>query len=141
MWLTDPLGRRYFQQIEIPLSPEPVGLTRDADLTGGIMNFGKRYFLLAGLCVFFLFACAPTSRGTNAWLDTPAHHVNNGNTLLNSGKIDDALREFSRAKELDPNYSSAYVGLSLVYGLKGDDETSAMYLKKAVDLLKETHKK
>jgi hypothetical protein len=33
------------------------------------------------------------------------------------------------------------VGLSLVYGLKGDDETSAMYLKKAVDLLKETHKK
>ncbi len=79
--------------------------------------------------------------GTNAWLDTPVHHVNNGNTLLKSGKIDDALREFNRARELDPNYSAAYVGLSLVYGLKGDDETSAVYLKKAVDLLKASHKK
>jgi tetratricopeptide (TPR) repeat protein len=105
------------------------------------MKFGKRYFFLAGLCMFFLFACAPASRGTNSWLDTPVHHVNNGNTLLKSGKIDDALREFNRAKELDPNYSSAYVGLSLVYGLKGDNETSAVYLKKAVDLLKETHNK
>lgn len=113
---------------------------KDGALTGGIMSFGKQYFFLAGFCVFLLFACATTPMGTNSWLDTPVHHVNNGNTLLNSGKIDDALREFNRAKELDPNYSSAYVGLSLVYGLKGDDETSAVYLKKAVDLLKKTHK-
>jgi tetratricopeptide (TPR) repeat protein len=73
-------------------------------------------------------------------LDTPMHHVYNGNTLLKAGKIDAAFREFSRAKELDPNYSPAYVGLSLVYGLKDDDEASAMYLKKAVDLLKKMHK-
>jgi tetratricopeptide (TPR) repeat protein len=105
------------------------------------MKYWERYFFLAGLCAVFLFACAPTSMGTNTWLDTPVHHFNNGNTLLKSGKIDDALREFNRAKELDPNYSSAYVGLSLVYGLKGDDETSAVYLKKAVDLLKEARKK
>jgi Flp pilus assembly protein TadD len=105
------------------------------------MSFGKRYFFLAGFCMFMLTACATTPMGTNAWLDTPVHHVHNGNTLLKSGKIDDALREFNRAKELDPNYSSAYVGLSLVYGLKGDDETSAVYLKKAVDLLKQSHKK
>jgi tetratricopeptide (TPR) repeat protein len=69
------------------------------------------------------------------------HHVKNGNTLLKSGKIDDAFREFSRAKELDPDYPPAYVGLSLVYGLRGDDATSTMYLKKAVDLLKNTHEK
>jgi len=79
--------------------------------------------------------------GSNAWLDTPVQHVRNGDTLLKAGKIDDAFREFSRAKELDPNYSPAYVGLSLVYGLRGDDETSAMYLKKAVNLLKGTHQK
>lgn len=105
------------------------------------MKFGKRYFFLASLCVLFLFSCAPTSMGTNSWLDTPEHHVKNGNTFLKSGKIDDALREFNRAKELDPNFSSAYVGLSLIYGLKGDDAASAMNLKKAVDLLKVTHKK
>jgi len=77
---------------------------------------------------------------SKTWLDTPVHHVKNGNTLLKAGKIDDAYREFSRAKELDPNYPPAYVGLSLVYGLKGDDGASAIYLKKAVNLLKKTHK-
>ena len=114
---------------------------RDAGLTGGIMKFKKRYTLLAVLCVFSLYACAPTAMKSNTRLDTPVHHVHNGNTLLKAGKIDDAFREFSRAEELDPNYSPAYVGLSLVYGLKGDDATSAMYLKKAVNLLKGTHQK
>jgi len=105
------------------------------------MKFKKRYVLFVVLCVCFLYACAPTSMGSNAWLDTPVQHVRNGDTLLKAGKIDDAFREFSREKELDPNYSPAYVGLSLVYGLRGDDETSAMYLKKAVNLLKGTHQK
>ena len=73
----------------------------------------------------------------NTWLDTPINHVNNGNILLKAGKIDDAFREFSRAKELDANCSPAYVGLGLVYGVKGDDETSSVYMKKAIDLLKE----
>ena len=105
------------------------------------MKFKKRYVLFAVLCAFFLYACAPASMESNYWLDTPEHHVHNGNTLLKAGKVDDALREYSRAKELDPNYLPAYVGLSLVYGLKGDDATSAMYLKKAVNLLKGTHQK
>ena len=105
------------------------------------MKFKKRYVLFAVLCVCFLYACAPTAMESNTWLDTPVHHVHNGNTLLKAGKIDDAFREFSRAKELDPNYSPAYVGLSMVYGLRGDDATSTMYLKKAVNLLKETHQK
>ncbi len=105
------------------------------------MKFKKQYVLFAVLCVFFLYACAPTSMGSNARLDTPVNHVHNGDTLLKAGKIDAAFREFSRAKELDPNYSPAYVGLSLVYGLKGDDPNSAMHLKKAVDLLKGTHQK
>jgi Tfp pilus assembly protein PilF len=103
------------------------------------MKFKKGNSLLAVLCVFFLCACASTTMESNTWLDTPVHHVKNGNTLLKAGKIDDAFREFSRANELDPNYSPAYVGLSLVYGLRGDDEASAMYLKKAVNLLQKTH--
>jgi tetratricopeptide (TPR) repeat protein len=105
------------------------------------MKFEKRYALFAVLWVFFLYACATTTMQSKTFLDTPMHHVYNGNTLLKAGKIDDAFREFSRAKELDANYSPAYVGLSLVYGLRGDDATSAVYLKKAVDLLKGTHNK
>jgi tetratricopeptide (TPR) repeat protein len=103
------------------------------------MKFKKQYVSFAVLCVFYLCACAPMTMESNYWLDTPAHHVRNGNTLLKAGKIDDAFREFSRANELDQNYPPAYVGLSLVYGLKGDEATSSKYLKKAVDLLKKTH--
>jgi len=101
------------------------------------MNFKKRYFLLAVFCLFVLFACGTVHIEENTWLDTPGNHVSNGNILLKAGKIDDAFREFSRAKELDANYSPAYVGFSLVYGVKGDDETSSMYMKKAINLLKE----
>jgi Tfp pilus assembly protein PilF len=104
------------------------------------MKFKKRYALFAVLWVFFLYACATATMESKTFLDTPMHHVYNGNTLLKAGKIDDASREFSRAKELDPNYSPAYVGLSLVNGLKGDDATSTMYLRKAVDLMKKTQK-
>jgi tetratricopeptide (TPR) repeat protein len=103
------------------------------------MKFKKRNMLFTVLCVL-LYACASTTMESNTWLDTPVHHVKNGNTLLKAGKIDDAFREFSRANELDPNYSPAYVGLSLVYGLRGDDASSAMYLKKAINLLQNTQK-
>ena len=122
------------------LYSKPLMFITDEGLTGGIMKFKKRYALFAVLWVFSLYACATATMESKTLLDTPMHHVYNGNTLLKAGKIDAAFREFSRAKELDPNYSPAYVGLSLVYGLKDDDETSAMYLKKAVDLLKKMHK-
>ena len=101
------------------------------------MNFEKRYFLLAGFCLFVLFACTTIPIEENTWLDTPRNHVNNGNVFLKAGKIDDAFREFNRAKELDANYPPAYVGLGLVYGVKGEDETADAYMKKAIDLLKE----
>lgn len=101
------------------------------------MNFKRQYFLLMVFSLFFLFACSTMPIEQNTWLDTPTNHVKNGNALLNTGKIDAALREFNRAKELDPKYPPAYVGLSLVYGLKGDDKASAMYMKTAINLLKE----
>ncbi len=114
-----------------------LGLERHPGRKGGVMIFEKRYFLLAAFCLFVLFACGTMPIEENTWLDTPANHVNNGNILLKAGKVDDAFREFSRAKELDVNYPPAYVGLSLIYGVKGDDETSSMYMKKAINLLKE----
>jgi Flp pilus assembly protein TadD len=46
-------------------------------------------------------------------------HVANGKTLLERGKVDDAYREFQRAKALDPSYTPAYIGLGIVLGRKG----------------------
>jgi hypothetical protein len=76
-------------------------------------------------------ACGPKPMAPKAELDTPMHHVKNGNKMLKIGKIDAALREFTRAKELDPKYSPAYVGLGLVHGIKGDYENGFKQLKVA----------
>ncbi len=84
------------------------------------MFFRKIPFVVAGVCMLFLFACGPKAMVPKAKLDTPEHHVTNGIKLLKSGKIDAAFREFNRAKELDPKHSPAYVGLGLVCGYKSD---------------------
>jgi tetratricopeptide (TPR) repeat protein len=71
-----------------------------------------------------------------AELDTPGHHVTNGNKLLKAGKIDKAFKEFNRAKLLDPEYSPAYVGLGLVCGLRGDFKKGFASMDKAENYAK-----
>lgn len=84
------------------------------------MFFRKIPFVMAGVCMLFLYACGPKAMAPKAELDTPEHHVTNGNKLLKAGKTDDAYREFNRAKELNPKFSPAYVGLGLVEGFRDD---------------------
>lgn len=84
--------------------------------------------LLIGL---FLFGCGPDTIFVRPGLDTPSQHVTNGHQLLEQGKFEDACREFDRAKELDPNYVSAYVGIGLALGKKGDIEAGMRSLAKA----------
>ena len=91
----------------------------------------KLFFVIAGICLLLLFACGPKAVAPKAELDTSMHHVKNGNKLLQSGKIDAAYREFNRAKELDPKHSPAYVGIGLVYGLKGEFDNGFKAMKKA----------
>ncbi|UCD89949.1 MAG: hypothetical protein JSW04_00460 [Desulfobacterales bacterium] len=95
------------------------------------MNIRKLFYLTTGFCMLLMVACGPKPMAPKAELDTPMHHVKNGNKMLKTGKIDAALREFTRAKELDPKYSPAYVGLGLVHGIKGDYENGFKQLKMA----------
>ncbi|UCD33213.1 MAG: hypothetical protein JSV38_04920 [Desulfobacterales bacterium] len=95
------------------------------------MNIRKLFYLTTGFCMLLMVACGPKPMAPKAELDTPMHHVKNGNKMLKIGKIDAALREFTRAKELDPKYSPAYVGLGLVHGIKGDYENGFKQLKMA----------
>ena len=71
-----------------------------------------------GMSLVFV-ACGPETIMLRPCLDTPAHHVENGYKLMAYGKIDAALQEFSRAKELNAGYAPAYVGLGIAYGMKG----------------------
>ena len=80
----------------------------------------KSKWIVPLLISFFLAGCGPDTIFVRPGLDTPSQHVANGHQLLERGKIDDAYREFVRAKELDPNYVKAYVGLGVALGKKGD---------------------
>ena len=86
--------------------------------------------------MLFLLACGPKPVAPKAELDTPEHHVTNGNKMLKAGKIDKAFKEFNRAKLLAPEYSPAHVGLGLVCGLRGDFEKGFASMDKAENYAK-----
>ncbi len=88
--------------------------------------------MLVGLVtVMVLVACGPDTIFLHQGVDTPAHHVSNGNAMLERNKFVDACREFERAKELDPGYAEAYVGLGIAYANRGDLEKGLEMMKMA----------
>jgi tetratricopeptide (TPR) repeat protein len=80
--------------------------------------------------------CAPGARVPIPTLGTPEHHTYSGMRLLKQGKLMDAEREFEVAIELDRTYASAYRGLAIVLGYKGDFKTAFQYMAKAEELAK-----
>jgi tetratricopeptide (TPR) repeat protein len=92
--------------------------------------------VIAIIVLTLLYACAPIIYAPKAPLDTPARHVENGIRFLNFGKIEDAFREFNRAKSLDPSYAPAYVGIGFCYGLMGNYEKGLKIMEEAGQLPK-----
>lgn len=97
------------------------------------MGFKRRLFwgTLLALCGGWLFACGPDTIFLRPGLDTPGLHVANGNALLKQDKLEAALREFSRAEMLEPNYAPAHVGLGKIWGLRGEMERGRAAMDKA----------
>ncbi len=95
------------------------------------MKTNKIFNIAALLIMLTLFSCGPDTIFLQLKLDTPGHHMATGMVFLKAEKISDAFREFDRAKELDPGYSPAYVGLGLVYGFRGDFEAGLKQMETA----------
>ena len=95
------------------------------------MFFRNFFLILATICTGLFSACGPKTIMSQATLDSPRHHVSNGKTLFANEKINAAFYEFHRAKELDPKYAPAYVGLGLVAGFRGDFENGLTNIKNA----------
>ncbi len=87
--------------------------------------------IIGVLAMLLLLACGPDTILVRPGLDTPDHHVNNGNRLLKRLKLEAANQEFLRAAELDPNYTPAFVGLALVQGHRGNYSGGLETLAKA----------
>ncbi len=100
------------------------------------MNVKCPLCIIVAAMVLICSACAPVVYGTRAPLDTPARHVENGIRFLNTGKIEDAFREFTRARSLDAAYAPAYVGIGFCYGLMGNYEKGLKTMEAAGRLQK-----
>jgi tetratricopeptide (TPR) repeat protein len=95
----------------------------------------SKWILLSVLIqLTLLMACGPDTIWVRPGLDTPSQHVYNGHQLLERGKLDDACREFMRAKELDSQYTQAYVGLGLALAHKGDFQAAMETMDQARSL-------
>lgn len=81
-----------------------------------------------------LMNCGPDTIFLRPGLDTPEQHVDAGYKLLECGKVADAYREFRRARELNPQFVKAYVGIGLALGLKGDINAGLTAMNRAREL-------
>ena len=75
--------------------------------------------LICSIWLVVLSSCCPITAYHQQVLDTPSRHVDNGMKLLSIDKFDAAVLEFSRARELDPDFAPAYTGLAIAYGRMG----------------------
>ncbi|MEJ2040530.1 MAG: tetratricopeptide repeat protein [Desulfosarcinaceae bacterium] len=98
------------------------------------MTTKKLLLIIMALGIFSLAACGPKTILVRPGLDTPSQHISNGRLLLDRGKLDDAFREFERARELDPTSVHAHIGLGLVMGHKGDIQEGIANFRKAAAL-------
>lgn len=61
-------------------------------------------------------------------------HLNLGRCLLKTEEYEEAVKKFSKAISLSPNFIEAYVGLSLTHNLLGEFNESIIILKKALEI-------
>lgn len=87
--------------------------------------------IMFSLLCLAIINCGPDTIFVRPGLDTPEQHVVVGNQLLERGKVEDAYREFSRARELNPHFIKAYIGLGIAMAQKGEIEKGMLFLDQA----------
>ncbi len=70
----------------------------------------------------------------HAALDEAIKRNNFGGHLIKEGRLEEALNEFRRAVEIDPNYVAAHRNLAYVYDRLGRTEEAAAAYRKGIEL-------
>jgi len=91
--------------------------------------------ILAGIVVL---SCRQVDRKPLSYLYTAEYHTHTGIKLLKQGKYGDAAREFQYARALQPEYSLAHSGLSLVRAYSGDFQSAHELMVYALNSAKTT---
>ena len=58
-------------------------------------------YFMALFSLVLLFACGPKAVAPEAQMDTPEHHVTNGNKFLKAGKLDEAFTAFTTSRHVE----------------------------------------
>ena len=94
--------------------------------------------LVVLLFTISMFGCGPKPEKEKSVLDTPENHFSRGMIDFERGSLDQAMREFERAKALNPDYAEAFSGMALVTAQKAKDtedtKASEKLFDEAVDL-------
>jgi tetratricopeptide (TPR) repeat protein len=98
------------------------------------MSVKAIYISAVVICSLVFISCGPETILLRPNIDTPSHHIDNGYKLMAYGKLDAAIQEFKRAKELNTHYAPAYVGLGIAYGMKGNLEKGRALMNQAQSL-------
>ena len=88
------------------------------------------FFVLIAMGIFII-SCGPKAVKPVSEMDTPDHHFYTGMKFLDQGKYADAKGEFDRAIALDPKFSKAYAGNSIVKAYQGDFKVANESMKQA----------
>jgi tetratricopeptide (TPR) repeat protein len=78
--------------------------------------------VVALVTVAAMMSCGPKAIKEESVLDTPDNHFSQGMRELDRNNVAEALKEFDRAKALNPNYPEAFAGMGLAYAYQGDFE-------------------
>lgn len=98
------------------------------------MTINKLFIVFTVIFLLGGFGCGKKTLLPQTELGTPEHHVSNGHKLLNSGLAEYALLEFEKARDLDPQYAPAYIGIGITLGMQGDYENGLSALQKGEEL-------
>ncbi len=80
-----------------------------------------------------LAGCGPKPIKPDSLMDTPENHFNQGMRELDRGDLDEAMAEFQRALDLDPDYAEGFSGQALVWAKKEDFKQALNLAEKGVN--------
>ena len=92
-----------------------------------VMNHKGKFIVLAAcivLTTILLVGCVSPAQ----------EHLNKGNAYCDQGEFDEAIQEFTKAIELDPEYALAYNNRGVAYDEKGEYDKAIADCNKAIEL-------
>jgi hypothetical protein len=99
-----------------------------------VTNIKRLAVLMLVIVALVAVGCGPKAAPSTSVLDTPEYHYQQGLKFLDKNQMDDAMKEFQRAVDLDPKSPLGYIGKGLTFGKKGDFKAAFENMEKAKDL-------